>query len=131
MRNRGDTDARYPLLIKYLFLHRFSFEDNKRLIHYSCDRCKRPINPKTDLRYVVRLETQAMMDLPDFQDSEDERDHLLEIEELLDELGEIEASNCSDDYKKLRYDLCSNCHEEFIKNPISSDRSNRVGFSQN
>ena len=61
------------------------------MIHYSCDRCKRPINPKTDLRYVVRLETQAMMDLPDFQDSDDERDHLLEIEELLDELGEIEA----------------------------------------
>ena len=55
----------------------------------------------------------------------------MEIEELLDELGEIEASNCSDDYKKLRYDLCSNCHEEFIKNPISGDRSNRVGFSQN
>jgi hypothetical protein len=101
------------------------------MIHYSCDRCKRPLNPKTDLRYVVRLETQAMMDLPDFHDSEDERDHLLEIEELLDELGEIEASNGSDDYKKLRYDLCSNCHEEFIKNPISGDRSNRVGFSQN
>ncbi|MEC7564073.1 MAG: hypothetical protein VX738_00180 [Planctomycetota bacterium] len=101
------------------------------MIHYSCDRCKRSINPKTDLRYVVRLETQATMDLPDFEDSEDERDHLLEIEELLDELGEMEVGQATDDYHKHRYDLCLTCHQEFIKNPISGDKSNRVGFSQN
>ena len=26
------------------------------MIHYSCDRCGRPIDPSEDLRYVVRLE---------------------------------------------------------------------------
>ena len=32
------------------------------MIHFTCDRCKREIDPDLELRYVVRLEVQAMME---------------------------------------------------------------------
>ena len=32
------------------------------MIHYTCDRCKRTINPENELRYVVRLEVYASLD---------------------------------------------------------------------
>ena len=30
------------------------------MIHYSCDRCGRAIDPKEELRYVVRVEVEAV-----------------------------------------------------------------------
>ena len=61
------------------------------MIHYSCDRCKRLIDPEVDLRYVVRLEVQAIMETLDVDDLDDERDHLLEIQEMLEQLEEGEG----------------------------------------
>lgn len=101
------------------------------MIHYSCDCCKRPIDSRTDLRYVVKLEVQATMDLPELENIEDERDHLLEIEELLDELGETNLEYVDEDYQRRRYDLCAQCYQDYIKNPLGVEKFHRVGFSKN
>ncbi|MBK94879.1 MAG: hypothetical protein CMJ79_04070 [Planctomycetaceae bacterium] len=101
------------------------------MIHYSCDCCQRPIDSTTDLRYVVKLEVQATMDLPELDAAEDERDHLLEIEELLDELGESNLDYVDEDYQRRRYDLCSRCYQDYIKNPLGLEKTHRVDFSQN
>ncbi|MEC9095235.1 MAG: hypothetical protein VX776_01315 [Planctomycetota bacterium] len=101
------------------------------MIHYSCDCCKRPIDSRTDLRYVVKLEVQATMDLPELESMEDERDHLLEIEELLDELGESSLDYVDEDYQRRSYDLCSKCYEDYIKNPLGIEKTRRAGFSKN
>jgi hypothetical protein len=61
------------------------------MIHYTCDRCKRVIDPEQELRYVVRMEIEAVMDPVYDQEPLDDRDHLLEIDEILertDECGE-------------------------------------------
>ena len=49
------------------------------MIHYSCDRCKRPIDAENDLRYVVRLEVEAVMIPMHEHENQEDRDHLLEI----------------------------------------------------
>jgi len=101
------------------------------MIHYSCDCCKRPIDSRTDLRYVVKLEVQATMDLPELESVEDERDHLLEIEELLDELGDPNLACVDEDYQRRCYDLCAQCYQDYIKNPLGIEKNRRVGFSKN
>lgn len=102
------------------------------MIHYSCDRCKRLIDPEVDVRYVVRLEVQAIMEPLDADDLDDERDHLLEIQEMLDQLEEDESDQLADDfYQKQRFDLCSDCHAEYCKNPLGREVPVRVGFSDN
>ena len=44
------------------------------MIHYSCDKCKRDIDPQDELRYVVKMEINAVVE-PD--EADDERDHFV------------------------------------------------------
>ena len=102
------------------------------MIHYSCDRCKRPINPEDELRYVVKLEVQAAMEPIDSDELEDDRDHLLEIQEILERLEAEENEQISDDiYQQRRYDLCADCYRQYIKNPVGAETAMHLGFSQN
>jgi hypothetical protein len=102
------------------------------MIHYSCDRCKRVIDPSDDLRYVVTMELQAAMDPLDTDESEDDRDHLLEIQEILERLDDSASDLISDEiYQKRRFDLCPECYRKFIKNPLSGEAPAHLDFSQN
>ncbi len=103
------------------------------MIHYSCDRCKCSINPDEELRYVVNLEVHAAMDSADAENSELDRDHLLEIHEILERIEEADSESIADDiYQQRRYDLCSDCYRAFVRNPIGAETSaHSLGFSQN
>jgi hypothetical protein len=102
------------------------------MIHYSCDRCKRPLSPTEELRYVVTMEVQAAMEPLDVDELEDDRDHLLEIQEILERLEDTESEMIADDiYQKRRFDLCPECYRSSIKNPIGRETAAHLGFSQN
>jgi hypothetical protein len=102
------------------------------MIHYSCDRCKRLLDPAEDLRYAVTIEVQAMMDPLDVDEAEDDRDHLLEVQEILERIDDAESDLIgSDIYQKNRFDLCSECYRKFIQNPIGRETPAQLGFSQN
>ena len=101
------------------------------MIHYACDRCKRVIDPEGDVRYVVRLEVQAMMGSEEMDDSDDQ-DQLLEIHEILERIEDDESEVVGDDvYQRRRYDLCASCHRKFIQNPVGQEAAIQLGFSQN
>jgi hypothetical protein len=53
------------------------------MIHYTCDLCKRAIDPQEDLRYVVKIEISAAFDPVVGADEEDPA-HLQEIQEHLE-----------------------------------------------
>jgi hypothetical protein len=102
------------------------------MLHYSCDRCKRVIDPSEDLRYVVRLEVQAAMDPLESDEPEDDRDHLLEIQEMIERLEDTDSDLLGDEvYQKRRYDLCPECYRKYIQNPIGREIPAHLGFSQN
>ena len=102
------------------------------MIHYSCDRCKRIIDSEEDLRYVVKLEVQAAMEPLEVDEFEDDRDHLLEVQEILERLEDAESEAISNElYQRCRYDLCSECYRDFIKNPVGYEARAQFGFSQN
>jgi hypothetical protein len=102
------------------------------MIHYSCDRCKRVLDPADDLRYVVNMEIQAAMDPLDVDEPDDDRDHLLEIQEILERLEDADNDLIGDDiHQKRRFDLCPDCYRKFIKDPIGRESPAHLGFSPN
>jgi hypothetical protein len=89
------------------------------MTHYSCDLCRRPIDPDEDLRYVVKIEVYAALD-PIAEEEDDERDNLLEIQEALDRMEDNE-SVADDVYQHRKFDLCPECRRRFLKNPLGRE----------
>ena len=101
------------------------------MIHFTCDRCKREIDPETELRYVVRLEVQAMLE-PSEMELEDDRDHLVEVQEILERLDDECNDAIGDDiYQRRRYDLCPSCYRKYMKNPLGREFAGHLNFSKN
>lgn len=102
------------------------------MIHYSCDRCKRNMNPDSDLRYVVKVEIHAAMDPADAEEIDDDRDYLLEIQDILERLEDDEDDAIGEDvYQKRRFDLCPDCFRAYSKSPLGREVPAHIGFSQN
>ena len=102
------------------------------MIHYSCDRCKRTIDPAREIRYVVRVDAQAVLDPLPSDELDDDRDQLLEIDELLESLDLDDEDSLLDEApQQLRFDLCSDCYRRFIQDPLGVESAMSVGFSSN
>jgi hypothetical protein len=90
------------------------------MIHYSCDLCKRPLDPESDLRYVVKMEVYASLDPMD-DSLDDDQDHLQEIQDILERMDDAEDERIGDDvYQQMRFDLCAQCRKRFLRNPMSA-----------
>ncbi len=101
------------------------------MIHFTCDCCKRLLDSQRDLRYVVRVEVYPAI-APTEDDSDAERDHLQEIQDILERLDDADDAEIGDDvYHQVRYDLCSDCRARYVKNPLGRLAMQELGFSQN
>lgn len=101
------------------------------VINYTCDICKQPIDSENSVRYVVRLEVYASLD-PIEEDLSEDRDHLLEIHDILEHLEDSQDTQISDEvYHHARYDLCSDCRRRYVENPLGRTISQQFDFSQN
>jgi hypothetical protein len=102
------------------------------MISYTCDLCKRPLDPEADLRYVVKMEVYAAFDPIAMDEEEDDRDHLQEIQDILERLEDAEDDRIGDDvYQQMRFDLCPDCRRKFIKNPLARETGQVLNFSEN
>lgn len=101
------------------------------MIHFSCDRCKRPLE-HDELRYVVRLEIAATIDHDESEEWNDDRDHLLEIEQIVDNMEAFESDLVGPDvYERRRFDLCPICYNKYTRNPLGVEASSPFEFSDN
>jgi hypothetical protein len=99
------------------------------MIHYTCDLCKRPLDPTRDLRYVVRIEISAAFD-PVVNEEEDDRDYLEEIQDMLEHLEHDPNTEISEEvYQELRFDLCPECRKRFCKNPLGKPAAKILDYS--
>ncbi|REK17295.1 MAG: hypothetical protein DWQ37_06740 [Planctomycetota bacterium] len=91
------------------------------MIHYSCDCCKRAFD-SDDLRYVVKMEVYAAFDPDAIDEMDDDRDHLQEIQEILERSVDAADPQIGNDvYEQMRFDLCPDCRKKFLKNPLGRD----------
>lgn len=102
------------------------------MIRYSCDLCKRELDPQNDLRYVVKMEVYAAFDPASIDADDEDRDHLEEIQDILERLEDTATESIGDDvYQQLRFDLCPECRKRFLKNPLGRKPAKALGFSAN
>jgi hypothetical protein len=101
------------------------------MIHFTCDGCHRSLEPDRDARYVVRVEVYTALDAA-AADSDDDRDHLEELQEIIERLDDEALEHIAEEtYQEVRYDLCSECRRKFLRNPLGRGLAPQLNFSQN
>lgn len=121
-------------------------ESESLMIHYTCDRCKRTIDPEMEARYVVEIDVRmAGVSEPTEEEVED-LDQLAELHDQLqrelnadlglvleNQLDESQEAACDRvvDEGPEQYDLCEQCHEVFVSNPLGREVAVGLGFSNN
>ena len=107
------------------------------MIRYSCDICKKELGRDSDLRYVAKIEVYAAFDPTSADEDSDDREHLQEIQDILerldsDEQAELDGDQLGDElYQELRFDLCPECRKRFLKNPLGRETARTFDFSNN
>jgi hypothetical protein len=78
------------------------------------------------------MEIYAATEVNNTDESDDDRDHLLEIQDILEQMDDSESEAISGEvYQQLRFDLCPQCREKFVSNPVSRDTVTQLDFSEN
>jgi len=101
------------------------------MMHFSCDQCGRELRAGEDQRYVVKIEAFAANDPAELTEADLDEDHLAEVSELLQELSDDAAFDLPPATKQFRYDLCSECHQRYVRDPLSKDHQQKFHFSKN
>ena len=82
------------------------------MLRYSCDLCGRDLDVHDDLRYVVKMEVYAAFDATASDEDEDDRDHLEEVQDILERMDDVADEQLGEDvYQQLRFDLCPACRK--------------------
>ena len=98
------------------------------MLHVSCDVCGTDLSGGSNGRYVVKMEVYAAFDPAELTEDDLDADHLEEISQIIAEEGpESEPAPAA---KKLRYDLCRNCHRKFLADPLGREVL-KLHFSEN
>lgn len=101
------------------------------MIHFTCDCCQQPIDVEIDQRYVVRMEVYAALDTLE-EEIDSDRDHLQELQDILESLDDSGEGQLDEQvYRHVRFDLCSECRNRFVKNPLGRAMSQQLNFSKN
>lgn len=92
------------------------------------------------MRYVMKLELQAVLEPAICNELEDDRDYLGELNDQI-ECEDLEDFDDDFDSESLsmtpeapvqhHYDLCPRCAKELRRNPLGRESHLRFGFSQN
>jgi len=119
------------------------------MLHYSCDLCKRAIDPHADVRHVVKIEVFTAIEDEQACGCEelvdDDADHLESMHDLLERLDdcpELDAAQLDEtglegkavdepETRSLRFDLCDDCRRRFLKNPLGVKPGKQFDFSNN
>lgn len=102
------------------------------MIHYSCDLCRRPLDPEDELRYIVKMEVYASIDPMGLDDAELDRDHLQDLDEIIEQMDDLSNDAISADVlQRLRFDLCPECRKKFLANPLGRKGAEQFNFSKN
>lgn len=69
----------------------------------------------------------------DDREPEEDLDQLTILHQSLEGIGEpvIHDESHDEDFHRGRYDLCANCHREFLANPLGREAVVPIGFSNN
>jgi hypothetical protein len=100
------------------------------MLHFSCDLCGKEMRPGEDDRFVVKIEAYAAHDPAELTEEDLNEDHMEAISQLLRE-DDGEDAEVTAAHKNFRYDLCPECHQKFLRDPLGRDAVQKFDFSKN
>ena len=102
------------------------------MLHVTCDLCGKELRPGDDHHYVVKIEAYAAQDPAEITEADLDEDHMEAVSQLLQEMedhpGEVDLPPA---HKSFRYDLCSDCHKKFVRDPLGKEIGQKFDFSKN
>jgi len=102
------------------------------MIHFTCDLCGKTLLAEEDTRYVVKIEVYAAYDPMEICGDDLREDHDDEIQGLLAQMEDMDAEDLEDQvFKTFRFDLCPECHEAYLKDPLGLKARVRARFEHN
>jgi hypothetical protein len=105
------------------------------MLHITCDLCGKELRPGQD-RYVVKVEVFARHDPAQLTEEDLEEDHMEAVSQMLRELDDEEVADAIEPSRHhLRYDLCPECRQRYLLNPLNKDPNKepaqKFDFSEN
>ncbi len=97
------------------------------MIRYCCDLCRRTIG-EHERRYVVHMDVFPGNEEIYPEELEEDRDHLAELDQLLEGLEPEEEEPCC---RQFRFDLCVQCYRRFVRNPLGRESVGSFKISPN
>jgi hypothetical protein len=102
------------------------------MLHVTCDLCGKKLRPAEDHHYVVKIEAFAARDPAELTEEDLDEDHMEAVSKLLQDMeanpGEVEVpAPC----RNFRFDLCSDCHGKFVRDPLGREHDHKLHFSSN
>jgi hypothetical protein len=101
------------------------------MLHVTCDLCGKTLRPGDDPHYVVKIEAYATHDPSEITSADLDEDHMEAIGQLLRDTDENASPDIAAPYQSFRYDLCPDCHEKFVRDPLSKETAQKFDFSEN
>ncbi len=110
------------------------------MLHISCDLCGKELRGGED-HFVVRIEVFATHDPAQLTEADLEEDHMEAVSELLQEIeeGTADGDSLEPASRRLRYDLCPDCRQRYLRDPlrkeaaqpVSKEAAQKFDFSEN
>ena len=101
------------------------------MLHITCDLCGKELQAGED-HYIVKIDVFAAHEPAGITEADLDEDHMEAVSELLRDIeeneGEVEVAPSS---KNFRYDLCSECHGRFVRDPLGKEAAQKFHFSKN
>jgi len=100
------------------------------MIRYTCDLCAKDLNDEP--RFVVKMEAYADHDPAELTEEDLGEDHMETVSQMIQEMEEAdEEIVLAPTSQQFRYDLCSDCYQRFLRDPLGRELSQKVVFSKN
>lgn len=100
------------------------------MLHFSCDLCGRRLDEKR--RYVAKVEVYPAFDPDEIDEDDLDADNLQELASAIEAIEAGEPSPLEDPGQKdFRFDLCPDCHQRYLNDPLGRDALQRLNFSKN
>lgn len=102
------------------------------MVHFTCDLCGKDLTACGEHRYVVKIEAFPGFDPNEITEDDLDEDPMEAVSQLLQRDEGLGAEDLTGSLRKgFRYDLCSACHEKFLKDPLGKESLRSFDFSKN
>ena len=100
------------------------------MIHFTCDLCAKEL-VASDRRFVVRIESHAAAEPVALTENDLDQDRLDELGDMLRDMEAEVVEEAAPARADFRFDLCPECHNRLLRDPLGKDVLPKLHFSEN